>query len=173
MTQQLRPITNHADMGAHAEGSHSDRQPFSAPTRTPRVLLRPAGGAPGRIGGAWWPWTSNLTTELHDLITALTPRLGELDRIGFDWNAISLAQRRIDDDDGIRIHGPVTGQPSDTMRLVGRNGTSLTLLVIPADTDPRIADRRMRQAAGQAADRKSSTGAPHRDLIRDGERTRS
>ncbi|MEU1544884.1 DUF5994 family protein [Nocardia sp. NPDC005745] len=87
-------------------------------------------------------------------------------------NAISLAQRRIDDDDGIRIHSPVTGQPSDTMRLVGRNGTSLTLLVIPADTEPRIADRRMRQAAGQAADRESSTGAPHRD-IQDGERTRS
>ncbi|WP_063825358.1 DUF5994 family protein [Nocardia exalbida] len=173
MTQQLRPITNHADMGADAGGSHSDRQPFSVPTRTPRVLLRPAGGAPARIGGAWWPWTSNITTELHDLITALRPRLGELDRIGFDWNAISLAQRRIDDDDGIRIHGPVTGQPSDTMRLVGRNGTSLTLLVIPADTDPWIADRRMRQAAGQAADRESSTEAPHRDINQDGERTRS
>ncbi|WP_201298196.1 DUF5994 family protein [Nocardia sp. CY41] len=157
MTQQLRPITNHAAMGAHAVAFPGDRQPFPTPTRTPRVLLRPAGDEPEQLGGAWWPWTSNLTTELHDLVTALTPRLGELARIGFDWNAISLAQRRIDDDDGIHINGPVAGQPSDTMRLVGTNGTSLTLLVIPADTEPRLADRRMRQAAGRAADRPETT----------------
>ncbi|MBF6078978.1 hypothetical protein IU498_30580 [Nocardia beijingensis] len=160
MTQQLRPITNHAAMGAHAVDSPGDRQPFSAPTRTPRVLLRPADDAPEQLGGAWWPWTSNLTTELHDLVTALTPRLGELARIGFDWNAISVAQRRIDDDDGIHIHGPMAGQPSDTMRLVGSDGTTLTLLVIPADTEPRIAERRMLQAAGRVSDRAESAPGP-------------
>ncbi|WP_067478861.1 DUF5994 family protein [Nocardia amamiensis] len=127
------------------------RQPFRTPTRTPRLLLRETGTGTGpeQVDGAWWPWTNNLTAELHDLISALTPRLGNTARVSFDWNAISLTQRRIDRQDGIEVHGPEAGQPPGVMRLLGTNGAQVTLLVIPADTPPARAELQLRRAAGK------------------------
>ena len=52
-------------------------QPFDTPTRTPRLLLRDRDEESGGVDGVWWPRTDNLTTELHDLVTTLTPRLGD------------------------------------------------------------------------------------------------
>ncbi|WP_330250382.1 DUF5994 family protein [Nocardia sp. NBC_00565] len=148
-----RPITNHRDMTGSIGPPVRNRQPFRTPTRTPRLLLRGTGSGSGPVDGAWWPWTANLTAELHDLISVLTPRLGSTVRIGFDWNAVSLTQRRIDHDDGIQLHGPGSAQPNDIMHLVGTGGTRLTLLVIPADTPPDEANNRMRWA--------SRTETPH------------
>ncbi|MFE3025143.1 DUF5994 family protein [Nocardia tengchongensis] len=129
-------------------GPISDRtQPFPAPTRTPRLLLHERGVGTGDVDGAWWPWTANLTAELHDLISAVTPRMGPIARIGFDWNAKSLAQRGIDGADGVELLGPGLGQPPAVMRLMGTDGGRLTLLVIPFDTPVHEADEQMRQAA--------------------------
>ncbi|MFQ6329949.1 DUF5994 family protein [Nocardia sp. CWNU-33] len=147
--QTQRPITNHRDMTRNTGPPQRDRQPFRTPTRTPRLLLREGGTRSSNVDGAWWPWTANLTAELHDLISVLTPRLGPTVRIGFDWNAVSLTQRRIDHDDGIQIHGPGKNQPPDVMHLIGAQGARLTLLVIPADTSPLQADRQMRRASGK------------------------
>ncbi|MEU7766506.1 DUF5994 family protein [Nocardia sp. NPDC049190] len=133
-----RPITNHAAMG-NTPLSARNRQPFPTPTRTPRLLLRRRDTGPAPVDGTWWPWTPNLTIELHDLISALTPRLGTLARIGFAWNTISLEQRRIEDDDGVHTHGPQPDQPRDVMRLFGTNGASLTLLIVASDTDLHLA----------------------------------
>ncbi|ATL72263.1 hypothetical protein CRH09_32240 [Nocardia terpenica] len=136
-------------MGADSGPPPNRTQPFPNPTRTSRILLRAQHSThPGDPDGAWWPWTPNLTAELHDLISALTPRLGHITRIGFDWNAASLAQRRGDHDDGVHMHGPDVDQPPDIMRMTGTQGTALTLLIVPFDTSPDQADNRMRQAAG-------------------------
>ncbi|WP_258080878.1 DUF5994 family protein [Nocardia nova] len=54
------------------------------------------------VDGAWWPRT-DLTTELHDLVTAPTTRLGVTARITFDWNSLSRSQRGIDPPDGIEV----------------------------------------------------------------------
>lgn len=51
-------------------------QPFPSPTRTPRFLLRGQGAVKASVDGAWFPWTTNVTAELHDLISALSLRLG-------------------------------------------------------------------------------------------------
>ncbi|WP_282783580.1 DUF5994 family protein [Nocardia sp. CC201C] len=118
------------------------------PDPNPRLLLRERDADPAPIDGAWWPWTPNLTTELHDLISALTPRLGPLARIGFAWNTISLAQRDIDRDDDVHTHGPEPDQPPDIMEAVATDGTQMTLLIIPSDTDPDRAGERMRQVLG-------------------------
>ncbi|MEG8179230.1 hypothetical protein GZH49_11885 [Nocardia terpenica] len=135
-------------MGTGSDPPPNRTQPFPNPTRTPRVLLR-AQHSTRRADpdGAWWPWTPNLTAELHDLINTLTPRLGHIARIGFDWNAASLAQRGVDHDDGVHMHGPDIGQLPDIMRVTGTQGTALTLLIVPFDTPPDQADTRMRQAA--------------------------
>lgn len=124
-------------------------QPFGAPTRTPRLLLRGRGARTGNVDGAWWPWTDNLTAELHDLIAALTPRLGNVRQIGFDWNRISRAQRGIDLYDGVRMHAPDADQPPGTMRLAVSHGPPTILRVIPFDTPPEPAAMRMWQASGR------------------------
>ncbi|WP_460699864.1 DUF5994 family protein [Nocardia thraciensis] len=125
-------------------GRHT--QPFSIPTRTPRLLLDENNTPAGDIDGAWWPWTANLTGEPHDLIAALTPRLGPITAVGFDWNRISRAQRHIDHDDGVHMHDANTDQPVGIMRLTAAHGPRATLLVIPFDTPRDRADNLMRRA---------------------------
>ncbi|WP_174550042.1 DUF5994 family protein [Nocardia arthritidis] len=145
-----RPITNHFDMTAGTGPPQPGRQPFRTPTRTPRLLLRESRTGPEQLDGGWWPWTDNLTAELHDLISVLTPRLGPTERVSFEWNAVSITQRRIDRQDDIEVHGPDTGQPPGIMHLIGTNGTEATLLVIPAGTPSGEAEAQLRRAAGQS-----------------------
>ncbi|MGN2638241.1 DUF5994 family protein [Nocardia takedensis] len=136
-----------------SSSSLSGRQPFEAPTRTPRLLLRDRDEPPEDIDGAWWPRTDNLTTELHDLITVLTPRLGATTRITFDWNSLSLSQRGIDPPDGIDVEGALDGQPTGVMYVFGLDNRRLRLRVIDPATDVEHADAHFRKAAGEVADR--------------------
>ena len=119
-------------------------QPFPIPTRTPRLVLCEPGPGSGRISGAWWPWTLNLTAQLHDLISVLALRTGPIERVAFDWDAVSVNQRRIDDRDGIRFIGPLPGQPSGVMCLIGTDRRSTLLVVIPPSTQPQRAYEDMR-----------------------------
>lgn len=144
-TDSPRHITNHQAMGA----ADNDQQPFSVPTRTPRLLLRGSESHTELFDGAWWPRTANLTAELHDLISALTPRLGRTARISFDWNVTSRNQRRIDHPDGVDLRVPDIGQLPDTMHFVGVNGVHLTLLVIAADTPADVANAQILHAVGR------------------------
>lgn len=119
-------------------------QPFPIPTRTPRLVLRSQVAGSGKISGAWWPWTSNLTAQLHDLISVLTPHTGPIERIAFDWDAISVNQRRIDNTDGIRFVRPLPGQPAGVMCLIGTDRRGTLLVVIPPTTQPQRAYEDMR-----------------------------
>lgn len=146
-----KPIPSHYDMGRHIP-TPNNRQPFAPATRTPRLLLtqRSAHGAP--VDGVWWPRTTNLTTELHDLITALTRRLGPVTRVTFGWNAISSKQRLIDESDGILVTGTIPGQPTNVMYMFGEDGKRMAIVVIAAST---VADRGydiMRQIIDNAGD---------------------
>ncbi|KOS53901.1 DUF5994 family protein [Rhodococcus rhodochrous] len=127
-------------------------QPFPQPTRTPRLLLRPAGAPESSVDGAWFPWTSNVTVELHDLVAALTPRLGAVARISFEWNALSSAQRRIDEFDGIAVTGPLPDQPSKMMYVYGENGARMVLAIIAPHTNPDRAYEIMRFVADGRGD---------------------
>ncbi|MGW6335482.1 DUF5994 family protein [Nocardia rhamnosiphila] len=127
-------------------------QPFDTPTRTPRLLLRDRGDESAGVDGAWWPRTGNLTTELHNLVTALTTRLGTTTRIAFDWNSLSRSQRRIDPPDGIEVTGPLPDQPSDVIYVFGPHDRCLRLLVIAPTTDPAHAEAQIRQAVSATTD---------------------
>ncbi|WP_228831510.1 DUF5994 family protein [Nocardia elegans] len=131
-------------------------QPFDKPTRTPRLLLREGDEESGGVDGAWWPRTDNLTTELHDLVTALTARLGATARISFDWNALSLSQRRIDAPDGIEVTGPLPDQPPQVMYVFGPHDRHLRLLVINPATPADQAHAQMRRAVSAGADKPES-----------------
>ncbi|WP_280425196.1 DUF5994 family protein [Nocardia carnea] len=121
-------------------------QPFATPTRTPRLLIGDRAGGVEGVDGAWWPRTDNLTTELHDLIAALTTRLGATTRIAFDWNVLSAAQRGIDPPDGIEIIGPLPDQPAQVMDVFGLEDRRIRLLVIDPATDAEHAGTQMRRA---------------------------
>lgn len=108
-------------------------QPFSTPTRTTRLLL--SDESRSAVDGVWWPHTQNLSVELHDLVVSLTPRLGPVERIHFDWNAVSTTQRHIDPDDGLVVAGPELEQPTHVMRLYGRNGIRIDIAVVEPGLD--------------------------------------
>ncbi|ABG95420.1 MULTISPECIES: DUF5994 family protein [Rhodococcus] len=127
-------------------------QPFDAPTRTPRLLLRARGEVSEGVDGAWWPRTTNLTTELHDLISALTDRVGTTERVAFDWNSLSISQRGIDRRDGIEVSGPDPDQPPDIMYVFGTDGRRLDILIVGPNTDADNAFEAMQRAVGLAPD---------------------
>ncbi|GAB2657868.1 DUF5994 family protein [Prescottella soli] len=108
-------------------------QPFPAPTRTTRLLF--AVGDFSDVGGVWWPRTQNLSVELHDLVVGLTPRIGPVARIHFDWNAVSAMQRHIDPDDGLDVRGPEVDQQSRVMRLYGRDGGRIDIAIVEPGVD--------------------------------------
>jgi hypothetical protein len=146
-----------ADRGLGQSRATADGgQPFDTPTRTPRLLLRDRGEESAGVDGAWWPRTGNLTTELHNLVTALTPRLGTTTRITFDWNSLSRSQRRIDPPDGIEVTGPLPDQPADVLYVYGPHDQRLRLLVIDPTTDPSHAEARIRKAVGTTTDQPQS-----------------
>lgn len=147
-------MTRHAThgIGSIDEIETANRlQPFPSPTRTPRLVLRSQDADSGQMSGAWWPWTSNLTAQLHDVISALTPRTGLIERVAFDWDAVSVNQRRIDGVDGLRITGPLPGQPADVMFLFGTDGRSTQLVLIPSTTLPQRAFEDMRAVVDGAS----------------------
>ena len=124
---------------------HGGGQPFDRPTRTPRLLLRDRDEESAGVDGCWWPRTDNLTTELHDLVTAVTTRLGTTARITFDWNLLSRSQRGIDPPDGIEVTGPLPGQPPGVMYVFGPHDRRLRLLVIDPSTYPAHAEAQLRK----------------------------
>ncbi|GAD84810.1 DUF5994 family protein [Nocardia asteroides] len=102
-----------------------------------RLMLRDRHATTGAIDGAWWPRTDQPMTELHQLVQAVSPRIGKLARLGFDWNAVESGS------------AAASAQPSRIMHLVGSNGAALALLVIPAATEAPAARSQMRWAAGK------------------------
>ncbi len=131
--------------------SHRPPARFPTPTQTPGFLLRPNSAPPSPIDGSWFPWTANLTDELDDLISALTLRLGPVARVCFDWNALQISRKRIDEFDldsgGIALREPAPGQPPHTMYFLGCNGTQLVLVLLSPDTEPDHAYGIMRTLA--------------------------
>ncbi|WP_433605511.1 DUF5994 family protein [Prescottella agglutinans] len=124
-------------------------QPFSAPTRITRLLL--AARCDNDVNGAWWPRTQNITVELHDLVVALTGRLGPVARIHFEWNAVSSRQRQIDPDDGLTVSGLEPDQPRGVMRVYGRNGSRADIAVIDPGLDTAHGYQLMRRHVDQRA----------------------
>jgi hypothetical protein len=88
------------------------------------------------IDATWWPRSSNLLTELPDLITALQLGTGPISRVVYNPTAWSPVGRRLlMDDRAIRLD-PYPFELSDTMYAYGTNGTVIVLQVLHPSTDP-------------------------------------
>lgn len=121
-------------------------------TRVPLRLRLDTGLSSGPLDGAWWPQTRNLSVEAVDLVDHFPATLGRVQRLNFsrpDWDGQT-------DHESLHIvharRGPVKvgSFPHDDthlVRVVLGSRERLTLLVVPSDTDPDVAERLMEQAS--------------------------
>ncbi|WP_029105458.1 DUF5994 family protein [Mycobacterium sp. 360MFTsu5.1] len=119
----------------------------TSPTQTPRLRLKPKAPHSGYVDGAWWPHSSNLSTELPDLLAVLSVRLGRIDRVLYnvhEWSSaptkLAAGGRRV------RLDG-YQRQPINTVEVVGLDRDRIVLLTVPVNTDPAEAHCALMNAA--------------------------
>lgn len=142
-----------------------------SPRRSPlRLMLREPDAHPGPIDGAWWPHTADPATEMHHVIVAVTPRLGQLVQIAFDWKAAGYAPDNVAPDNDEAPLAPPRDSRARIMHLFGLHGSQLAILVIPAAADPASAASHMRWAAGRPfrldphLQKPTTTRTPYQDV---------
>ena len=139
--------------------SSSDLVTHSAPTAgrlltspsTPRVHASPAGTSVvqglrlrlkpgdqrfGSVQGAWWPRSSQLTTELPPLLAALSSRLGCFDRVVYDENAWAPAPSRLIFRGILLALDSSPDRSINTISLIREHAENVVLLVVPPHTSP-------------------------------------
>jgi Family of unknown function (DUF5994) len=110
--------------------------------------MKPTLAGTGHVDGAWWPATDELAGALPDLIAVLAPQLRPITHVMYHphgWTA-GVPRRVSRGKQAVRLDG-YHYQPADTIDLIGEDGTRLVLLVVPATTDPRVAESILSAAA--------------------------
>ncbi len=108
----------------------------AGPEHTPRLRLKRKAPVSGYVDGAWWPYSNDLTTELPDLLSVLSVRLGTIARVMYNLDEWATAPRRtVVDGCTVRLDG-YHGQPPNTVEVLDNYGNKIVLLVVPAHTDP-------------------------------------
>ncbi|WP_190816159.1 DUF5994 family protein [Saccharopolyspora pogona] len=106
-------------------------------TQTPalaRFTLKPATGSRGFVDGAWWPRSTNPTTEFTALLTALTTTSGPMNRFAYNLTAWNPAPRKLRvEGHQVRLEG-FHALDEHTVSMTSPTGHRMVLLVIPADT---------------------------------------
>lgn len=117
----------------------SVRQHDTPRVSTPRLELKPKAPRSGHVDGAWWPRGDDLTTELPDLIAALSFRLGEIDRVIYNFNEWIAAPAQVSTGGrAVRLEGR-HNQPCNTLEVLDGNRKKIVLLVVPWHTKPDYA----------------------------------
>ena len=117
------------------------------PTGDLRLDMKPVGSTTGFVDGAWWPYSTELATEIPALLAAITGRLGSIERVSYNLAGWASASRRVDAG-GIRVRlDGFRTRPPDTIDVSGVNDHRVTLLVIPPTTDQSTAQDIMRRAS--------------------------
>jgi hypothetical protein len=113
-----------------------------------RARMKPTLVGTGHVDGAWWPPTDELAGALPDLIALLAPQLRPITQVMYHphgWTA-GVPRRLSRGKQAVRLDG-YHYQPADTIDLIGEDGTRLVLLVVPAATDPWVAESILSAAA--------------------------
>ncbi|MEV5714569.1 DUF5994 family protein [Amycolatopsis mediterranei] len=113
----------------------------------PRLRLKPEAPATGHVDGAWWPRTHDLSAELPALLAVVAVRLGRIDRVAYHLGEWPASRHRITFDTGVvRLEG-FRSQHAGTLTVIGWNRHRLTLLVVPPETGPDVAEHALATAA--------------------------
>lgn len=119
----------------------------TAPSRMPRLRLKPKAPKSGPVDGAWWPRTDDLAVELPDLLAVLSVRLGCIDRVLYRVDAWAKAPRRlVTGDRAVRLDG-YRLQLINTIEILGLDGHRITLLVVSPHTKANDAHTTMMAVA--------------------------
>ncbi|MCO1654029.1 DUF5994 family protein [Pseudonocardia humida] len=133
----MTPDSSTTDLAAPPSPTDSDR---------PRLKLKPRTPDPtGFFDGGWWPRSRDLVAEVPALLAVLGVRLGRVERVGYrisDWDP---TPRRIVVDGGTVHLSGYLQRPARTLDVIGRLHR-VTLLVVPAETDPDLAHRALTAA---------------------------
>ena len=128
---------------------HTDAEhPRTSPAHTPRLRLKPKAPESGYVDGAWWPHSTDLTTELPDLLSVLSVRLGPIGRVIYNVNEWAEPPARIVADGRTVRLGGYHRQPVHTVEVLGLNRSKIVLLVVSPHADPEQAHAIMMTAAG-------------------------
>ena len=101
-----------------------------------RLRLKPADQRFGSVQGAWWPQSTQLTTELPLLLAALSSRLGFFDRVVYDENAWAPAPLHLGFRGSEVVLDSSPDQSINTISLIREHAESVVLLVVPPYTSP-------------------------------------
>ena len=124
----------------------SNRRP-SGPENRPRLRLKRKAAMTGYVDGAWWPRSDNLTTELPDLLSELSVRVGAAARVTYNLAEWAEAPRKVPIGGRIiRLDG-YHRQPPNTLGVLDAYGNKIVLLVVPVHTEPDHAYTIMTSAA--------------------------
>lgn len=121
-------------------------RPQSPPGR-PRLRLKPKDLPTGFVDGAWWPRNADLVTELPQLLTVLSVRLGRIGSVAYvsrEW--AKAPDRIVVGDRAVQLSGS-RRRERNTVEILGASGTSIMLLVVPPDTEAVSARDAMMAAA--------------------------
>lgn len=122
------------------------------PQHRPRLRLKPKASQTGHVGGAWWPWSSTLTTELPGLLSVLSVRVGSIQRVRYNLGEWATAPTKLlTDGRTVRLFG-YERQPTNTLEILGADGSRTVLLVVPPRTNPDHAHETMMSAAASNND---------------------
>jgi hypothetical protein len=128
----------------HTDAEHQR----TSPAHTPRLRLKPKAPESGYVDGAWWPHSTDLTTELPDLLSVLSVRLGPIGRVIYNVNEWAEPPARIVADGRTVRLGGYRLQPVHTVEVLGLNRSKIVLLVVSPHADPEQAHAIMMTAAG-------------------------
>lgn len=118
-----------------------------APALPARLSLTPQTTLAGRLDGAWWPRSRDLTAELPLLADALEEPWGRVTRVTVNPTRWPLVPHTVPAG-GHTLHvGWFTEQHPDTLILLSYTVGRWDLLVIPPETEPASAARLMAAAA--------------------------
>lgn len=131
----------------HHNDTNSVERPRTPPLRTPRLRLKPRASVAGLVGGAWWPRTDDLATELPDLLSVLSVRLGPIDRVLYNLGEWTTSPANLAGDErSVRLDG-CRNQTANTIQVIGINRDAVVLLTLAPQTDPKSAHTAMMAAA--------------------------
>jgi hypothetical protein len=116
-----------------------------------RLLLGRSAGA-GRLDGAWWPQSRDLSVEFADLADNFPDRLGRIVKLTYSksrWDP-APAWLRVGAGRLVRCRAFLGTADADRVVLRMSDNRSLDLMVVPAELDADSAARAMRAAASPA-----------------------
>src|SRR6476659_10856423 len=99
-----------------------------------RMRLKPAHRSCGFVQGAWWPRSTELTSELPSLLSALSLRVGSIDSVLYhesDWSSAPLSIKHQGDQVILGAHQ----EWPNVVSLFGPRFGRLDLLVVPPHTE--------------------------------------